>query len=216
MEWEFLLQEKSVPKLENPVFIEGLPGIGNVGKIVVDFIIEKTKATKLYTIKSFLLPHLVFINEKNLVELPKIEIYYKKFRNKRDLVLLTGDAQPIDERSCYSFCTKVLEHVSKLGCKEIITLGGVGLAHMPKQPKVYITGNSKKMIKRYLSEGTSNELYGAVGPIVGVTGLMVGLAGKIDAISILGETSANPLYVGINASKKILEIQKLHNLFEMF
>ena len=32
------------PKLNNPIFVEGLPGIGNVGKVAVDFLIDELKA----------------------------------------------------------------------------------------------------------------------------------------------------------------------------
>ena len=35
------------PKLNDPIFIEGLPGIGNVGKVVTDFLIDELKAKKL-------------------------------------------------------------------------------------------------------------------------------------------------------------------------
>ena len=31
------------PKLNNPIFIEGLPGIGNVGKVAIDVIIDELK-----------------------------------------------------------------------------------------------------------------------------------------------------------------------------
>ena len=34
------------PKLNNPIFIEGLPGIGNVGKLAVEHLIDSVKATK--------------------------------------------------------------------------------------------------------------------------------------------------------------------------
>ena len=62
--------------LHKPIFIEGLPGIGNVGKIAVDFFIDELKAIKLYSFFSYKFPHSVFINEKNLVEMPKIELYW--------------------------------------------------------------------------------------------------------------------------------------------
>ncbi|MBW2985994.1 PAC2 family protein, partial [Candidatus Woesearchaeota archaeon] len=108
------------PKLKNPVLIEGLPGIGNVGKLAMDFLIEEVKAKKIAEFTSFSFPHSVFINEENLVELPTIEVYYKKFKNKKkDLLLLAGDVQPIDERSCYEFSSKVLDIVQDFKCKEI-------------------------------------------------------------------------------------------------
>ena len=61
------LQFGKTPKLNMPIFIEGLPGIGNVGKIAVDFLIDELKAKKLYEITSYAFPHSVFLNEDNLL-----------------------------------------------------------------------------------------------------------------------------------------------------
>ena len=40
------------PKLKNPILIEGLPGIGNVGKLAVEHLIDKTNAVKFAEIYS--------------------------------------------------------------------------------------------------------------------------------------------------------------------
>jgi uncharacterized protein (TIGR00162 family) len=207
MEWVFSLATKSKPSLENPILIEGLPGIGNVGKIAVDFMVEKLNAKKLYTIYSHHIPHSVFVNEDNIVEFPKLEIYYKKFKNKRDLLILSGDTQPIDEPSCFSFCERLIHVVNQYHCKEIITLGGIGLKELPKEPRVFITGSSKEIIKKYKTPKLEENLYGHVGPIVGVTGVLVAMAKlkKLDAISLLGETLGHPMFIGIKPAKKILE-----------
>ncbi|MBS3095993.1 PAC2 family protein [Candidatus Woesearchaeota archaeon] len=204
--WRIMQIGKS-PRLNNPVFIEGLPGIGNVGKVAVDFLIDELKAKKLYEITSYTFPHSVFVNEDNLVELPIVEIFYKKC-GKRDILLLGGDVQPIDEISSYEFSEKILDIVQKFNGKEVITLGGIGLADIPKKPKVYCTGNTKKIIDRYKSDLVSNNLYGVVGPIVGVSGLLLGLASRrgIDAIAFLAETYGHPMYLGIKGAKEILKV----------
>ena len=195
-------------KLNNPLLIEGLPGIGNVGKVAVDFLIDELKAKKLYEITSYTFPHSVFVNEDNLVELPIVEVFYKQFKGKRGLLLLGGDVQPIDEISSYEFSEKILDIVQKYHGKEIITLGGIGLPDIPKKPKVYCTGNTKKIIEKYKSEMVSNKLYGVVGPIVGVSGLLLGLASRrnMEAITFLAETYGHPMYLGINGAKEILKV----------
>ncbi len=196
------------PKLDKVVFIEGLPGIGNVGKVAVDFIIDTLKAKKLYELFSYTFPHSVFVNEKNLVELPTIEIYYKKMKGK-DLLLLAGDVQPIDEVSCYEFCEKLLDIIEDFKGKEIITLGGVGLQSVPKKPNVYCTGNSKKIVNKYKKGTSINEkLHGIVGPIVGVSGILLGLAEKrgIEAIAFLAETFGHPMYLGVKGAREILKV----------
>src|SRR3989338_7729967 len=195
------------PKLNKAVFIEGLPGIGNVGKVAVDFLIDELKAKKLYEIISYTFPHSVFVNEDNLVELPIVEVFYKQLKNN-DILLLGGDVQPIDEVSSYEFSEKILDMVEKFDGKEIITLGGIGLADIPKKPKVYCTGNSKKAVKKYKDSMVDNNLYGVVGPIIGVSGLLLGLASRrnIEAVSFLAETYRHPMYLGIKGAKEILKV----------
>ena len=207
MTWEFKLIGKK-PKLKNPILLEGLPGIGNIGKVAVDFIIEEVNAKKLYEVTSFSFPHSVFVNEENLIEMPVIEVFYAK-RKKQDLILLSGDIQPMDEKSCYEFCHLLLSKFEGLKGKEIITIGGIGLQDVPKTPKVYCTGNNKKIIDKYKKDTKlNNNIYGVVGPIVGVTGLLLGLAGKkkIPAIALLAETIGHPMYLGIKGSREVLKV----------
>lgn len=199
------------PKLNNPVFIEGLPGIGNVGKLTVDFLIEEIKAKKIAEFTSYSFPHSVFINENNLVELPTIEVYYKKFKNKKkDLLILAGDVQPIDEESCYEFSNKVLDIAKEFDCQEIITLGGIAMKAEPKKPQVFCTGNNKELINAYKKsiKSINNNLYGVVGPIIGVSGVLLGLAGRknMKAVSLLAETYAHPMHLGVKGTKEILKI----------
>ena len=197
-----------LPALKNPIFVEGLPGIGNVGKIVSDFMIEELKATKIYEIVSHSMPNSVFVNEDNLVELPRIELYHKKLKDY-DLLILTGDVQPIDEESCYEFCEFVTDICKKAGVKEMITLGGIGLAEAPKKPKVYCTGNSKKLIDEYKKKtNVETKVYGVVGPIVGVTGLLLGVSQKqgIPAVALLSETLGHPMYLGIKGARESMNV----------
>lgn len=198
----------TVPKLKNPLLVEGLPGIGNVGKVATDFIIDKLKAKCVYEFVGTSIPHSVFVNEKNLVELPKIELYVKQTPH-RDLLFLAGDVQPITEEACYDFCAKVLDVCAELGCTDIIALGGIGLKQIPKQPKVYCTGTDKKHVDAFVkATGVSNSLYGVVGPIVGVSGVIVGMAGKQNkhALALLAETYGHPMYLGVKGARELLKV----------
>ncbi|MBI4140137.1 PAC2 family protein [Candidatus Woesearchaeota archaeon] len=199
------VRDEAKVKLKNPILVEGLPGIGNVGKVAVDFLIESTKAKKLATFFSYTLPHAVFVNEKNLVELPTIDAYYTRISG-RDIVFLIGDVQPGDEVSCYEFCEAVLKFSKNMGCKEIITLGGIGLQAPPKTPRIYVTGTNPATIKKYMIEGVEKKIYGVVGPIIGVTGILAGLAEKegIEAVVLLAETFGHPLYLGVKGARALI------------
>ena len=203
----FTIKKLGNPKLKNPILIEGLPGMGNVGKIAVDFMIDNLKAKKMLEIKSHHFPNSVFVNEKNLVELPKIEMYYKNIKDK-SIIFLAGDVQPTNEKSCYAFCEEILNVVEKLNTKEIITLGGIGLPEDPQKPTVYTTGNNKKIIDKYKAKQISTNLYGFVGPIIGVSGVLLGLSSerKIPAISFLAETFGHPNHLGVKGAREILNV----------
>ncbi len=214
MSWTITQIAKNKEKLKNPVLIVGLPGIGNVGKVAVDYIADKLKAEPVVEFFSYSFPHSVFVNEDNLVELPKITLLLK--RGKRDILLLAGDVQPTDEQASYSFSEAVLDVVEKMGCKEIVTLGGIGLPQVPSDPKVFITGNDKAVVaKNAKASGANRKLYGVVGPIIGASGLLLGLAKKrnIAASCYLAETFGHPMYLGMRGSKAIVEcLNKSHGL----
>ena len=181
--WKLIQTAPRIPVLNNPILVEGLPGIGNVGKVAVDFMIEAVGAVQLYRLHSYSFPHSVFVNDRNLIELPTIEIYAKQRKGKPDLLFLVGDIQPIDEESSYEFCDFILDFCARVKVKEIV--------------------------KRY-RKGTKlqEKLHGVVGPIVGVTGLLVGMAAerKIDAICLLAETYGHPMYLGVKGSQEILRV----------
>ena len=212
-EWK-TIPSKKLPDMKGSILIAGLPGIGNVGKIVVDFLVDELKAKKVCEFFSYHMPHSVFVNEKNLVELPKIELYFVKKKNTK-LLILSGDAQPNDEASTYAFCDAVLDFFEKHKGEEIITLGGIGLNSIPKVPKVYSTGNNKEIVKRY-KKGTKTQIYGVVGPIIGVSGLLLGLSEKrkIKAVSLLAETLAHPMFLGLKGSREILKL--LNKQFDLY
>jgi uncharacterized protein len=203
MKFEF--KSISKKKLVKPILIEGLPGIGNVGKIAIDFLVENIKAKPLVEIYSNYFPHSVFINEQNLIDLPVLTIHHKKV-NGQDFLFLVGDVQPIDEVSCYDFCKEILDFLSKHGGSEVITLGGIGLQKIPKKPKVYITGTDKKYVKSFPK--ADNKIYGVVGPILGVTGVLLGQAQRrgMLAAGLLTQTFAHPAYLGIKGAKETLRV----------
>lgn len=211
-QWETTTHTKK-PRLHHPVFIEGLPGIGNVGKIAIDFLVDDLKATKLYSFFSHKFPHTVFINDDNLVEMPRLELYFRKGHGtQRDLLLLTGDIQPIDEESCYTFCEEVLRIVKEFHCSEMITTGGIGLQHIPEKARVFCTGNDKALYQEYVRLlPVEKSIFGVVGPIFGVSGTLLGLGKKrgIPGVALLAETFGHPMYLGVKGAQEILKVLEI-------
>lgn len=208
-EWSVKQFPKSIPRLSKAVLIVGLPGIGNVGKVAVDFMADELAAEKIYEFFSYSLPHSVFVTEENLVELPSISLSLRKGAGKRpDVLFLAGDVQPISEESCYLLSDTVLDYFVKLGGSQVVTIGGIGLPEIPKKPRVYCTGTSKEAVGSYKRVGIEPSLYGVVGPIIGVTGVMLGLSKRrgISAVSLLAETFMDPRYLGIKGAREVVAV----------
>ncbi|MEK6807709.1 MAG: PAC2 family protein [Nanoarchaeota archaeon] len=203
-----MLQKKveKMPKLRDPVLIEGLPGMGQVGKIAVDFLIDTMKPKLLYKIHSHDFWHSVYFNDEGFVELPSIALYYSKGKT-RDYLFLAGDDQPNTPRASYEFSEKILDMAAELGCKEVVTLGGIGLASEVKVPKVFGAATDKGVLDRYKKFSEIDFKLGKkVEAIVGASGLLLGLARlrNMGGIALLSETYGHPSHLGFKEAKSVL------------
>lgn len=177
----------SHPELENPVFVEGLPGFGDVGKGAAQLLIEFAEAKPFAELYAPSFPDYVVVNQNGICRPPRYQFYSAK-TEKRHFIILLGDAQPSLEDVVvhYDLCGEILDFVEKLGCKFVVTMGG---APSPRPvEEVYVAASSKKLAVEAMEKG--GILYGK-GRIVGATGLLLGLAKKrgINGICLLGATT---------------------------
>ncbi len=200
-------KEGRMPNLNKPIAIEGLPGIANVGKIAVDYIVKNVKSKKFLSLTSDYFPSTVYIGEDSTIQKAGIEFHHAKIK-KQDFIFITGNSQPTSEPYSYRFARAILEWLREHGCSSIITTGGIGLIYLPEKPKVYCAGNDKKFIKEFEKFKVKTKVYGTVGSISGATGLLLSLADDygIRSVSLLGETLAHPLHVGINSAKALVNL----------
>jgi uncharacterized protein (TIGR00162 family) len=195
-------------KLKDPILIEGLPGIGSVGKIAVDFIIDKVKPILLYKIYSHEFPHSVYLTEENFVELPSVSLHYFKNKQGRDILLLSGDAQPSEEKASYEFSEKILDLADELKCSEIITLGGIGLVHEVKNSRLFGAVTNKSALETFkkITKNVEFKSSQIVEVIYGASGLLLGLAdlrGK-KGMALLAETFIHPQHLGFKEARVML------------
>lgn len=201
--------------LNNPILIEGLPGIGNIGKLAVDFIVNELNPELIYSIHSFNFPPSVLINDNNLISLPSVEIYRLHTKN-RDLLFLTGDFQPLQEEASYHFSEEVLQLAKKIGCSEIITLGGIGLGELPKKISIFGTATDEDTLAKYKTLSNVNfNISNKVSAIFGATGLLLGLAPLhgIKGLGLLVETTSDLEHTALKETKLLLKT--LSNAFNL-
>ena len=80
--------------LTNPVLIGGLPGIGQVGKLVAEYMIHVLGAEKIGEIHSIYLPPQVIIEETGVARLPRNEIYLYRTEDRMSFSLLVISRAP--------------------------------------------------------------------------------------------------------------------------
>jgi len=208
---ETYVKEALKTELKDPVLIEGLPGMGMVGRIAARFLIKELGAIRFAELYSPHFPYYVLVNKKGSVRLLRAEFFFwKNPAGENDLVFLVGDSQAQTIEGQYEVTNTILEFATKLGVKIIVTIGGYR-KEAEEAPKVIAVSTSPELLKRALQEKAIASPAG--NPIVGTAGLLLGLARfkKVDALCLLGETRgylSDPV-----AAKSVLEVlQKMLGL----
>jgi uncharacterized protein len=176
--------------LIDPLLIEGLPGIGQVGKLVAEYMIHMLGAEKVGEIHSIYFPPQVILEENGIARLPRNEIYLYR-TPERHVLFLVGDFQSTSNEGHYLLSDAYLDIAQELGVKRIYTLGGFGVGHLVNGPRVLGAVNREELRGEIESAGVSFERDEPGGGIIGAAGLLIGLGRirGIDAICLMGETS---------------------------
>ena len=118
-----------------PVLIEGLPGIGHVGKLVAEHLVRELGAEKIAEIASIFFPPQVIIDEQGTVRLANNEVYYYEGETHR-LLFLVGDFQATSAEGHYLLADAYLDIAEACGVQRLYTLGGYGVGHLVEEPRV--------------------------------------------------------------------------------
>lgn len=181
------LRELSNPGLENPIFVQGLPGFGNVGRIAAHLFIKYCNAKPFAELYSPSFPDYVAVSSKGACNLPRYEFYFAVLEGS-NYVIMSGETQPSfdDVLAHYEVCGGIVNYVKQLGCRFVITIGGVPITEEKSQ--VYVAATSARLAAEFAEKGAA--IYSR-GRIVGGTGLTLALAKEqgLEGICLLGATS---------------------------
>ncbi len=179
------------PDLHRPIFIEGLPGVGNVGKIAADFISYKLDAKRMATVMCSDLPPQVFIDEENCIYSADNELWYVKDVNGHDIIFLLGDYQASTQQGQFELSKYVFEKIIPYDPSLIITLGGYGLGQIVTEPRVIGAVNNVKLKSKLEKDGVVFLPGEPQGGIIGAAAMFIALATEydIDSVCLMGETS---------------------------
>ncbi len=181
------------PELRDPVLIEGLPGVGNVGKIAAEYLKDHLDTKLIVEIFSMYFPPQVLMNGDGTIHLVRNQLwYYENPKGDNDLIFLVGDYQGMSPEGQYELSYKVLEIAKEFGVKTIFTLGGYGTGQLSDKPRVFGAATNLKMVETMKKYGVYFSETEPSGGIVGAAGLLLGLGMELfgmDGVCLMGETS---------------------------
>jgi hypothetical protein len=171
------------------ILIEGLPGIGHVGKLVAEHLIQELHAGKVAEIYSIHLPPQVIIQPDGVARLARNEIYLHE--GEKSIAFLVGDYQSASAEGHYLLADAYLDVAEYLGVRRIYTLGGYGVGHLVSVPRILSAVNREELRPAVEAAGAEFHRDEPPGGILGASGLLLGLSlrREMDAVCLMGETS---------------------------
>jgi len=194
-------------KLNDPILIVGLPGIGSVGNLVGENLRITLKAKKFATLHSPSFPYQIIMLNEGKFRLVSNRFYYaKRKKGSNDIVLLLGDAQPLTPEGQYDVNERIVEFFKMLGGRQVYTIGGYTLgAQYVKKPRVFGLATDLETREYIKKQGVT--LTNATGmSVLGSAGMIVAFSRKhkLKAACLMGETGM--LDVDANSAKAVLEV----------
>ena len=189
------------PKLNDPLLIEGLPGIGFVANIAALHLIRELKAKRFAEIVSASFQDFAVTTKDGGASSPINELYYCKREDRgRDLIIWYGNTQALTTSGQYELVGHVLDLVQELGCRFVISIGGFKKDEVQNVPGIYTAATDLKTMKEALDLNTKV----MAGHIFGIAGILIGL-GKLrnlKGFSVLVDTLG--MYPDANATRYAL------------
>jgi uncharacterized protein (TIGR00162 family) len=183
-----VIKELTNVELNNPILVEGFPGLGMVGSIATKYLVRQLKAQKLAILHSPHFPYHVVVDKKGGARLLRGEFYFwKNETGENDFVFLTGDSQSQTIEGQFEVANSILDFAEKKKVKTVITIGGYR-NEVEGTPNVVAVSTNPVLLEKALDAKALSSEAGT--PIVGTAGLLLGLAKfrKMDAVCLLGET----------------------------
>ena len=199
------IDEVATPELDDPVLIEGLPGVGHVGKLAAEHLLEEFDGELVRRVYSTEFPPQVDVDGDGVAELTCAEFHAVE-TDGADLLVLTGDHQAGSNAGHYRLTSTFLDVAEEFGATRAYALGGVPTGELVEEYTVLgavSDGDLADALKDADVEFRPDE---PAGGIVGVSGLVLGLGGRrgFEAACLMGETSG--YLVDPKSARAVLEV----------
>jgi uncharacterized protein (TIGR00162 family) len=192
------------PDLSDPLLVEGLPGVGHVGKLAAEHLLEEFESRLVRRVHSEHLPPQVGIDDDGVVELAAVEIH--AVEAGRDLLVLVGDHQAAETVGHYRLTETFLDVAEAFGVSGIVAMGGVPTGELVEEYGVVGAVTDAELAEELRGIGVEFHEDEPEGGIVGTSGLLLGLGARRDlpAACLMGRTSG--YLVDPKSARAVLEV----------
>jgi len=159
------------PSLKNPTLIAAWPGMGMLARMSIDYMIQQLDAKQFAEIRS---PSNDIYFKDGIGEInPYRHRFYYSNREQGDLIICGGEIQPQSLSAIQHLANQVLDVAKEFGAKRVYTFAAVPNPSDVK-PRVFGVVNKPKL-RDFLKEN-GVQLVGGDGRIMGLNGLLIGIA----------------------------------------
>ncbi|TKX82194.1 proteasome assembly chaperone family protein [Halorubrum sp. SD626R] len=199
------IDEVATPELDDPVLIEGLPGVGHVGKLGAEHLLEEFDGELVRRVYTTEFPPQVDVDGDGVAELTCAEFHAVE-TDGADLLVLTGDHQAGSNKGHYTLTTTFLDVAEEFGATRAYALGGVPTGELVEEYTVLGAVSDGDLVDELEAAGVEFRPDEPAGGIVGVSGLVLGLGGRrgVAAACLMGETSG--YLVDPKSARAVLEV----------
>ncbi|PSP90007.1 proteasome assembly chaperone family protein [Halobacteriales archaeon QS_4_69_34] len=186
---EFDVERLAEPALDAPTLIEGLPGVGHVGKLAAEHLVSEFDGELVRRVYTEHFPPQVIV-EDGLAQLACIELHAVT-ADGQDLLVLTGDHQAGDTVGHYRLADTILDVAADFGVERAFALGGVPTGELIEEYAVVGAATAEGLVEELEAVDVEFRENEPAGGIVGVSGLLLGLGARreLPAACLMGETS---------------------------
>ncbi|RZV08338.1 uncharacterized protein BDK88_3310 [Natrinema hispanicum] len=186
------------PDLENPTLVEGFPGVGLVGKIATDHLVEQLQMRYYASVHCEGLPRIGVYRGGDRTVRPPVRLYVSE---EQDLVALQSDA-PISSRAVETVATCLTNWIVDQAATPIYLSGLPADRDEADQPDLYgiTTGEGDERL-----EATEVPIPPEDGVITGPTGALINRAAQENHDSIGLVVECDPQFPDPEAASVLLE-----------
>ena len=188
------------------MILEAVPGVGNVGKILIDAVVEKHPSRTIGWILHPDFPPHATLSEEGLIGPPRLDINKIILPDGEEIVSISGVMQPMTTSGQFEVAESILDLADESRARRLLVLAG--LASEPEKRSIFAVCSDMEVRKALESEDIEVSIDQPKAGMIGVAGMVLSLAPikGVPAVGVVAET--------IGTSSDILAAERMSRWIE--